>query len=124
MLAFKRADLEAQQESFHAYTAAPPQYLKSMSASAIGFLGQNMNKTPLQTQPMGVPYTNIGEHSIVINGLHLELDAYLHEPLLNHSRVTRVQGSESDFCVEWCDPLRYWMVCILPTAMLISQLFM
>jgi len=114
MLAFKTAELEAQRENSYAYTAAPAQYLKLISASAIGFLGQNMNRTPSLAQPMDVPYTDVSGHDMVLDQLNLELDTYLHEPLLKHSKITGIQGSESELCVEWCDPLRYWTVCIPP----------
>jgi len=114
MLAFKTAELKAQQENSYAYTAAPARYLKSISASAISFLGQNTNRTPSLAQLTNAPHTDVGGHDMVLDQLTLELDTYLREPLLKHSRITEIQGSESEFCVEWCDPLRYWMVCIPP----------
>ena len=123
MLAFKKADLDAQHESLSAYTAAPTHNLKSIAASTRRFLDRNVGRTPPLTQfadattsPCSPLYANIGEHDMVLDGLRSELDSYLHEPqMATHKEV--VQGSESEghhTVVVWCDPLQYWMVCIFP----------
>lgn len=113
MFTFKLADLKIQRENFDAYTVTPAHHLKSISASAISFLDRNTNRTPLLAQPTDVLYTDIGNHDMVLGGLQLELDTYLHEPLMKHAKVTKIQGPGSNVCVEWCDPLRYWTVRVL-----------
>jgi hypothetical protein len=124
MLAFKTADLEVQQENSYAYTTAPAHHLKSISASAISFLDYNTLQSLPPAQPMDALYADVGRHDMVLDGLHFKLDTYLHEPLMQHARVSSIQGSESNICVEWCDPLRYWMVCIFFFALMhISQIF-
>lgn len=42
MLAFKKADLDAQHESLSVYTAAPTHNLKSIAASTRRFLDRNV----------------------------------------------------------------------------------
>jgi len=106
MLAFKTADLEVQQENFYAYIAAPTHHLKSISASAVNFLDHTM-QTLSPAQPTDALYAGASQDDAVLNGLCFELDTYLHEPVMRHSRITGTQH-------EWFDPLRYWTVCIFP----------
>jgi len=83
------------------------------------FLGRNMSQISPSAQPMdtassySLPHPGAGERNMVLNGLRFELDSYLHELQMDQFKTT-TQGSESDIIVGWCDPLLYWMVCVLP----------
>jgi len=112
------ADLEAQRDSsFYAYTTAPTHHLKSITASAVRFLDRNTSRTSPPAQPADVtlscppPCAGTGERNTVLDGLHFELDCYLHEPRMDHFKAT-TRGSEPGIIVVWCDPLLYWQVCI------------
>lgn len=120
MLAFKKADLNAQHENLSAYTAVPTHHLKSVAASTQRFLDRNTSRTPPLTQPVDPVtspssplYASISEQDMVQDGLRFELDEYLHEPrMASYKKVT--QGSESEgyhVIAVWCDPLQYWRVC-------------
>lgn len=101
MLAFKTADLEAQQESLDAYTSAPAHSLKSVTASASSFLDYDTSRSPSPAQQMD---SNV-ERDAILSGLHTELDSYLSEPRMDRFKTT-------DQTTVYCDPLRYWAVCI------------
>jgi hypothetical protein len=115
MHAFKTTDLAVQQEHFCAYTRAPEHHLKSVTASAMRFLDRNMNQIPSPAQPAGVAPSSVnsGEHNVVLEGLCLELDSYIHEPRMDHFKTTDL-GSDSGVGISWCDPLRYWAVRAFP----------
>ena len=102
MLTFKMADLEAQQESLDAYTSAPAHSLKSVTANARSFLDYDMSRSPSPAQQMD----SNTERDAVLSGLHIELDHYIAEPRMDRCKVT------DQTTVAYCDPLRYWAVCI------------
>jgi len=118
LLAFKKADLEVEHGDLFAYTPAPPHHLKSMAASVKRFLGRSMNQKPWSTQPTdttplpSLEHTNTSKHNVVQEVLQFELDSYLHEPRMEPFKIVS-QGSGQGSHVVWCDPLRYWMACIL-----------
>lgn len=113
MLAFKVADLKAQQGSLDVYTSAPASSLKSVTTSAISFLDYDGSQSPLPAH-----YMDSGaQHDALLSGLHVELDGYLSEPRMEPFKVT------GQATVGYCDPLRYWAVCIFPDSVDFSQPF-
>ena len=118
MLAFKKEELDVERGDASAYTDTPTHSIKAVAASARRFLDRTATRTSLLAQhadaalPCSPPYTSASEHNAVLNGLRFELDSYLHEPRAEpFKRVTQDSGS----ChIIWCDPLRYWTVCMHP----------
>lgn len=102
MVAFKTADLKIQQENLYAYTLAPSHHLKSVTASAISFLGDDGTRSPSPVQ-----HAEFGGHESVLDGLLVEFDSYLSEPRM---QLCKSVSEGSDTVVQWCDPLRYWTV--------------
>jgi hypothetical protein len=96
----------AQQEDRFAYTVAPTHPLKSIAACKKRFLHRRKpyptrpTDTTLSHSPVGVH--SVGEQDVVLEGLQIELDNYLHEPLMEHVRDD-IEGGDA-----WCDPLLYW----------------
>lgn len=117
MLIFKRADLEDQQKNLFAYTATPGHPLKSIAASTKRFLERGESRKLQTIQPTDAawshPSSNVGptEHNMALGGLQVELDSYLHEPPVEHYKTVSL-GPDLGFGVVWCDPLRYWAVCV------------
>jgi hypothetical protein len=107
MFKFKAADLESQQAGLDAYTPAPTHYLKSVTASAICFLDRDATRSPSPAEHMDLD----GERKAGSDGLRVELDSYLQEPRMDPFKVTS-EGSGPGITINWCDPLRYWAVCI------------
>lgn len=105
MLTFKMAHLKAQQENYYAYTTAPSHQLKSVTASAISFLGNDWDRSPSPVQRID----SGGERDLLLNGLRTELDDYLAEPRMLPHRLVH-EGSDTTATVQWCDPLLYWTV--------------
>lgn len=109
MFVFKQEDLQAQQDSSYAYTAAPTHSLASISASTMRFLDHATGQTESPAQPSSsatlnpLPYANTPEHNAILSGLCLELNTYLGEPRMDHLKIT-------DGGPQWCDPLLYWAV--------------
>ena len=104
MYAFRVADLEAEQGSLDVYTSAPTHSLKAVTASAISFLDYDGSQSPKPAHHMDSGI----QHDAAVNRLHDELDRYLSEPRMEPSKVT------GQATVGYCDPLRYWAVCIFP----------
>ena len=117
MFKSKKADLEAQQDNSYAYSTAPPHHLTSITASAVHFLEDNTSQTQSPTQPANVAIPNTHGQDALVQGLCLELNAYLCEPRMDLFKVTN-EGS-----VMVCDPLLYWTVCMFPTSVIIPHLF-
>ena len=118
MLAFKKADLEGQRENLSAYTA-PTHNLQSIAASARRFLDRTVNRTLVPTELTDVTTlacspldAGVGSHDMVLDGLQLELDTYLHEPLMVPFKEV-AHDSGPGHHVVCCNPLQYWMVSIL-----------
>ena len=97
----------------------PVHSVKAIAVSSKRFLDRTTNRTSLLAQradvtalPHSPPRTNISERDVVLDGLQLELDNYLHEPWVEPFKS--VIHSLGSCHVIWCDPLRYWMVCMHP----------
>ena len=103
MMTFKTAELKAQQENLYAYTLAPPHHLKSVAASAISFLDDNWTRSPSPIQ-----HTDwCDSRNPVFDGLLVELNGYISEPRVPPYKWV---NEGPDATIQWCDPLRYWMV--------------
>jgi len=105
MLAFRTADLGAQQQSLDAYTSAPAHNLKSVTASASSFLDYDTSRSPSPAQQTD----STVERTALLSRLQAELDGYLSERRMDRFKTI-------DQATVYCDPLRYWAVCIFTSS--------